>query len=193
MVRALQIHMQSVQDVTTIPMPVPETLYGTYATATGTLTALVSALKTVVSADAAKSISLRTLLTAAARSNVSVGELIEAGSATELMAAGAGLTASFYIGCLAGAVIDATEQKAEDWLDSVFTVDAAKSNAQQIASVAARVGAKPAPSQSIDSSALVCQPDVSDQNMSFGPRVPADSCSDETVYSAGWPSNPSGL
>ena len=182
--------MQSVQDTTGIPMPVPENVWGTYAQAATTLSALISAMRTYSSSDSAGALTLAQLAARSQASGVTLRELFAAGTQAERITAVAGVAASFYVGCAAGAVLYAAEQTLfGDWNDKVFVKDEAVSNARQLVKRAAKYGARPP--QYPNLAFLFAQDNNGDgKKMCSVPRVPVNACTETAIYTPGWPTIP---
>jgi hypothetical protein len=173
--------------MSSVGLPAPESIFGSCAQATAAAAAMVKALQTVGS-GAAKAMTLRALLAEAA-GGASLGETLGAASAGELLAISGGVLASFYVGACVGAAIYATQQKASDWLDEVFTQKQASTNAQQMKTKVERMGfdIPQDPPWSISTPGT-------DGDTDQMCKVPANSCTDDSLsdvnYCSGWPSKP---
>jgi hypothetical protein len=184
-----------------VGMPVPESLFTTCATATGTIAALVKALQLQAGANSS-TMTIRTLVLAAENSGLDLTTTLGASFAGELLVYAGAVSASAYIGALVGAAIAATASSGLDWFDSVFSHDDATQNFQQIADTASNYTNVPTLSGPVTAATPVCS-DSSDAGSSGDDssnpaqqvcQVPAASCNGDgigdTSYCAGWPTKP---
>jgi hypothetical protein len=171
-----QYSLSETSRVTGIPLPAPQSIFGTFAATTATVSALLNALKVVAPKSA---LTVGQLIAAARTVGIST---LGAATATELIAVAGGVTAAFYIGSLAGAALYATEQVlVGDWLDKVFDdYLEAQENAKALARASKRVGAPPLQCGKEVPAALCISESIL--------LTPARSCSGPVSdYGVGWP------
>jgi hypothetical protein len=171
-----QYSLSETSRVTGIPLPAPQSIFGTFAAAMATLGAMVNALKVVSPRSA---VTIGQLLAAARTVELSA---LAAATVAEIITVAGAVTASYYIGSLVGAAIYATQQvTVGDWLDRIFDdYFAAQENAKALGRVSKTSGAAPI----LNGMGMPSEMFRTDKVF----EIPAADCSAKVpTYCVGWP------